>query len=176
MRLVRLAAALLLSSVVAAIAAQQPPQAGAKPDTADVKTMIDRLRATVGPRWGDAVHFWCEEPRANRPDDPPIPPTRIFDNVFAIGNSGTTVYVIRTSSGLLMIDALGGNDAQSTNAQVDVLLQNHMLMDPIQDKLEKVTARKAGDPNPFVVGAAQYQKFLDVMDGCTRVNIARRRA
>jgi len=92
----------LLSSVVTAIAAQQPPQAAAKPDTADVKTMID--------------------------------------------------------------------------AKVDVLLQNHMLMDPIQDKLAKLTARKPGDPNPFVVGAAPYQKFLDVMEGCTRVNIARRQA
>ena len=99
MRLVRLGAALVLSSVVAVTAAQPPPQSTAKPDTADVKMMIDRLRATVGPRWGYAVHFWCEEPRANRPDDPPIAPTRIFDNVFAIGNSGTTVYVIRTSSG-----------------------------------------------------------------------------
>jgi hypothetical protein len=57
-----------------------------------------------------------------------------------------------------------------------VLLQNHMLMDPIQDKLAKLTARKPAEPNPFVVGAAQYQKFLDVMDGCTRVNIARRQA
>jgi hypothetical protein len=54
-----------------------------------------------------------------RPDDPAIPPTRIFDNVFAIGNSGTTVYVIKTSSGLLMIDALGGNDAQATTTQIE---------------------------------------------------------
>jgi len=336
MRLVHLGVALLLSSAGAVIAAQQPPQAAAKPDTAEVKMMIDRLRKTVGPRWKDAVHFWCEEPRANRPDDAAIVPARIFDNVFAMGNIGTTVYVIRTSSGLLMIDALGGNDAPSTSAQVesqllpgfeqlgldpaqvkvilvthghadhfggasyfqerygakvyiatadwnlmenppargrggrgsagsptplpkhdreirdgetitlgdfnvravavpghtagsmgfifpvkdrgqahvaalfggawllpqilsdealqtfrmsvqhfkeatgrakvDVLLQNHMLMDPIQDKLEKLTARKPRDPNPFVVGAAQYQKFLDVMDGCTQVNIARRRA
>jgi metallo-beta-lactamase class B len=336
MRRVPLAAALLVSSVVGIIAAQPPPQPAAKPDSAEIKTMIDRLRATVGPRWGGAVHFWCEEPRANRADDPLIPPTRIFDDVFAIGNSGTTVYVIRTSAGLLMIDALGGNDAQSTSAQiesqllpgfeklgldpaqvkvilvthghadhfggssyfqerygskvyvsaadwnlmenppargrggrgpagsptplprhdgeirdgetmtlgdfkvsavavpghtpgsmgfvfpvkdrgkahvaalfggawltpqilsdealatfqtsvqhfkeatrrakVDVLLQNHMLMDPIQDKLDKAAARKPKDPNPFVVGAAQYQKFLDVMDGCTRVNLARRRA
>ena len=336
MRLVRLGAALVLSGAGAVVAAQQPPPPAAKPDTAEVKTMIDRLRAAAGPRWQDAVHFWCEAPRANRPDDPAIPPTRIFDNVFAIGNSGTTVYVIRTSSGLLMIDALGGNDGPSTTAQVesqllpgferlgldpaqvkvilvthghadhfggssyfqekygakvyvaaadwnlmenppargrggrgpagaptpvprrdmemrdgetitlgdfsvntvavpghtpgsvgfvfpvkdrgrahvaalfggawltpqilsdealqtfrmsvqhfkeatgrakvDVLLQNHMLMDPIQDKLDKLTARKPRDPNPFVVGAAQYQKFLDVMDGCTRVNITRRQA
>ena len=44
-------------------------------------------------------------------------------------------------------------------AKVDVLLQNHMLMDPIQDKLDKATARKPGDPDPFVVGAASIRNF-----------------
>jgi metallo-beta-lactamase class B len=297
--------------------------------------MIGQLRTATGPRWSYTVHFWCEEPRANRPDDPVIAPARIFDNVFALGNSGTTVYVFKTASGLLMIDALGGNDALATTAQVesqllpgfrtlgldpaqvktilvthghadhfggasyfqerfgskvfvsaadwsvmenppargrggrgpagpptplpkhdgdirdgepivlgdlritpvavpghtpgsmgfifpvkdqgkahtaalfggawltpqilsdealqtfltsvgrfkdatkrarvDVLLQNHMLMVPIQEKLDKLAARKKGEPNPFVVGAAEYQKFLDVMEGCTRVNLARRK-
>jgi hypothetical protein len=50
-----------------------------------------------------------------------------------------------------------------------------MLMDPIQEKLDKLAARKRGEPNPFVVGAAEYQRFLSVMEGCTRVNIARRK-
>jgi hypothetical protein len=50
-----------------------------------------------------------------------------------------------------------------------------MLMDPILPKLERLSARKKGEPNPFVVGASEYQKFLDVMEGCTRVNIARRK-
>jgi hypothetical protein len=59
--------------------------------------------------------------------------------------------------------------------KVNVLLQNHMLMDPIQEKLDKLAARKRGEPNPFVVGAPEYQKFLGVMEGCTRVNIARRK-
>ena len=337
MTLVRLGVGLLLSASAALIAAQQPgaPQVPAKPDTPEIKAMIDQVRTAVGPRWAYAARFWCEEPRANRPDDPVIAPTRIFDDVFAIGNSGTTVYVVKTSAGLLMIDALGGNDAQSTTAQVesqllpgfeklgldpaqvkiilvthghadhfggssyfqehfgskvyvsaadwnlmenppargragrgpagpptplpkhdreirdgeaivlsdfkltpvavpghtpgsmgfvfpvkdqgkshmaalfggawltpqilsdealqtflvsvgrfkdatrrakvDVLLQNHMLMDPIQEKLDKLAARKKGESNPFLVGAAEYQKFLDVMDGCTRVNIARRK-
>jgi len=35
----------------------------------------------------------------------PIVPVKLFDNVFAVGNSETTVYVISTSDGLLMIDA-----------------------------------------------------------------------
>jgi len=59
-------------------------------------------------------------------------------------------------------------------ANVDVLLQNHMLMDPIQPKLDALAARQRGDRNPFVVGTAEYQKFVGVMEGCTRVNLARR--
>jgi metallo-beta-lactamase class B len=329
----RIVLALAVVCAGAVLSAQQP--APPKPDTPDVTAMIERLKRESGSRWASAVHFWCEEPRANRPDDPPIPPTKIFDDVFAIGNSGTTVYVIRTAQGLLMIDALGAGDAAGTTAQldsqllpgfqklgldpaqvkvvlvthghadhfggasyfqehygskvyvsaadwslmenppargrggrgpsgpptplpkhdaelhdgdvvalgdlkvtaiavpghtpgamgfifpvrdsgtrhvaalfggawltpqilsdealqtfqmsvqrfkevtrtagVDVLLQNHMLMDPIQPKLDSIIARKKGDSNPFVVGTSEYQKFLGVMEGCTRVNIARRR-
>ena len=42
-------------------------------------------------------------------------------------------------------------------AGVDVLLQNHMLMDPIQPKLDALAARRRGDRHPFVVGTAEYQ-------------------
>jgi metallo-beta-lactamase class B len=325
MKTARLSLGLAVCSAIAA-AAQQPPQAPAKPDTPEVKALIEQTRKAGGPMWASAVHFWCEEPRANRPDDPVIQPTKIFDNVYAIGNSGTTVYVLQTSAGLLMIDALGSNQVDSqllpglqklglapaqlkiilvahghadhfggaayfqehfgskvyvsaadwnlmenppaqrgrgaagpaspiprhdgeikdgeaillgdlrvtpvavpghtpgamgfifpvkdngathmaamfggvwltpgllsdealqtyltsvlrfreaTNkANVDVLLQNHTLMDPIQEKLDKLAARKRGEPDPFVVGGNEYQKFLDVMEGCTRVNIARRK-
>lgn len=324
---------LALAVSAAATAAQQPVPQPQRPDSPEVVRMIEQVRLAAGPRWAFAARFWCEEPRANRPDDPVIAPIRLFDRVYAIGNSGTTVYVIRTSAGLLMIDALGAGDAAATTAQleaqllpgfqrlgldpsqvkvilvthghadhyggsayfqdrfgtkvyvsaadwavmenppargrggpaatptplpkhdaeikdgesivlgdltvtpvavpghtpgsmgfifpvtdngtphvaalfggawltpqilsdaaldtfrgsvarfraatrtagVDVLLQNHMLMDPIQVKLDALAARRAGQPHPFVVGASEYQRFLDVMEGCTRVNIARRR-
>jgi metallo-beta-lactamase class B len=65
--------------------------------------------------------------------------------------------------------------AQSAAAGVDTLLQNHMLMVPIEDKLDRLASRKAGDRNPFVVGRAAYQKFVDVMAACTNVNLARRK-
>jgi len=55
------------------------------------------------------------------------------------------------------------------------MIQNHPLMDLIQLKLNKLAARPPGDPNPFVVGQENYQKFLDVMSLCTQVNIARRK-
>jgi len=329
----RIVLALAAVCAGAVLSAQQPTPP--KPDSPDVTAMLERLKRESGSRWAYAVHFWCEEPRANRPDDPPIPPTKIFDDVFAIGNSGTTVYVLRTAQGLLMIDALGAGDAAGTTAQLDsqllpgfqklglepsqvkvvlvthghadhfggasyfqehygskvyvsaadwnlmenppargrggrgpsgpptplpkhdaelhdgtvvalgdlrvsvvavpghtpgavgfifpvrdngtrhvaalfggawltpqilsdealqtfrmsvqrfkeatskanadVLLQNHMLMDPIQPKLDAIAARAKGQPNPFVVGRSEYQKFLTVMDGCTKVNLERRK-
>jgi metallo-beta-lactamase class B len=309
------------------LSAQQSPPAPPAPDTPAVTAMIEAARKAAAPEFAEAVHFWCEAPRANRLDDPPITPTRILDNVYAIGNSGTTVYVVRTTAGLLMFDALfadqvdtqllpgfralgldpaqvkivlvthghadhfggaayfqekfgakvyvsaadwmvmenppparGGRGpagppaaipkhdadivdgqkitlgdltvtplavpghtpgsmafifpvkdrgaahtaalfggawltpnilsdqalttfaasvarfrAQTSAAGVDTLLQNHMLMVPIQAKLDELGTRKAGDRNPFVVGTTAYQKFVGALDACTSVNLARRK-
>ena len=306
-------------------AAQQgPPVPPAKPDSPAIIEQLDRLKKSVGTRWSDAVHFWCEAPRANRPDDPVIQPTKIFDNVYAIGNVGTVAYVIQTSAGLMMIDALGANQVESdllpgfktlgldpaqvktilvahghadhfggsayfqqkfgskvyvsaadwtlmetpprgrgpgtpppaappkrdgelrdgesvtlgnvsvravavpghtpgsmgfvipvvdrgerhvaalfggswltpgllndeamktyiasvahfrqatVDAGVDAWLQNHPLMVPFQDWLTRLSSRGRTDTNPFVVGRAEYQKFLDVIEGCSRIALARR--
>jgi len=319
------ASSILLLSL--GLAAQQPPAPPPTPDTPAITAMIEVARKAAAPEFADAVHFWCEAPRANRLDDPPIVPTKILDNVYAMGNSGTTVYVVQTSAGLLMIDALFGNQVETqllpgfralgldpaqvkivlvthghadhfggaayfqekfgskvyvstadwmlmenppparggrgpagppaeipkhdadiidgqkitlgdltvtplavprhtpgsmafifpvkdrgaahvaalfggawltpnilsdqaletfatsvgkfgsatSAAKVDTLLQNHMLMVPIQNKLDQLAARKAGDRNPFVVGTSAYQKFVDVMAACTKVNLARRK-
>jgi len=305
--------------------AQPPPAAAAKPDSEAVKALIAKTKKAGGPMWAEEAHFFCEAPRANSPNDPPIEPTKIFDNVHVIGNQGTVAYVISTSDGLLMIDSLGADQVEAQllpgfqklgldpakvkaivvghghadhfggspyfqehfgskvyiaaadwdlmehppagrggkqappvalpkhdqvivegqpillgdlkitpvavpghtpgsmgfifpvkdngktrmaaiyagtiltpaiisneglatystsvahfkeetkKAKVEVELQNHPLMDPIQTKLDKLKARKTGEPNPFVVGQGNYQKFLDVMSGCTQVNIARRK-
>jgi len=307
--------------------AQAPPAAPAKPDSDEVKALIEKAKKTGGTMWADEEHFFCEAPRANNPNDPPIAPTKIFDNVYAIGNSGTTVYVIQTSDGLLMIDSLAANQVDSQllpgfqklgldpakvkiilmghghadhfggspyfqehygskvyisaadwdmmenppagrggekkkgppvvlpkhdqvvtegqpvvlgdlkimpvaipghtpgsmgyifpvkdngkthmvglyggtiltpgpisdeglatylksvhhfedetkKAKVDTVMQNHPLMYPINNMLDQLQSRKKGQPNPFVVGQANYQKFLEVMALCTEVNIARRK-
>jgi metallo-beta-lactamase class B len=300
-------------------------QTPAKPDSEAVKALVEKAKKTGGPMWAEEAHFFCEAPRANSATDPPIEPTKIFDNVYVIGNQGTAVYVISTSDGLLMIDSLGADQVDSQllpgfqklgldpakvkmivmghghadhfggspymqehygskvyisaadwdlmehppagrggqkkgppaalprhdqvivegqpivlgdfrmmpvaipghtpgsmgfifpvkdngkthmaalyggtiltpgiisdeglqtyrksvahfkeetrKAKVEVELQNHPLMDPIQAKLDKLKSRKKGEPNPFVVGAANYQKFVDVIAACTDVNIARR--
>ena len=307
-------------------AQQNQPPAPAKPDSPAIIAQLDGLKKSVGPRWADAVHFWCEAPRANRADDPVIQPSKIFDNVYTIGNVGTVAYVIQTSAGLMMIDALGANQVESdllpgfaklgldpaqvktilvghghadhfggsayfqqkfgskvyvsstdwtlmetpprgrgpgpgapppaappkrdgelrdgesvtlgnvsvralavpghtpgsmgfiipvidrgerhvaglfggswltpgllndeamqtyiasvghfrkaaTDAGVDAWLQNHPLMVPFQDWLTRLSSRARNDANPFVVGRAEYQKFLDVMEGCSRIALARR--
>ena len=92
-------------------ASAQPP--AAKPDSPEVKALIEKTKKTAGAMWADEEHFFCEAPRANSPNDPVIAATKIFDNVYAIGNSGTTVYVIQTSDGLLMIDSLSANQVDS---------------------------------------------------------------
>jgi len=297
-----------------------------KPDSPAVKAIVARAKSAAGAMWAEEAHFFCEAPRANSPNDPPIEPTKIFDNVYAIGNSGTVAYVINTSAGLVMIDALGANQVESVllpgfkalgldpaqvkaiivghghadhfggsaymqehfgsrvyisaadwtlmenppparggrqggpatplpkhdqvitdgqplafgdfkvqpvtipghtpgsmgfifpvkdggktrmaaiyggtiltpgiisdeglqtylqsvarfkeatrKAKVEVEIQNHPLMDPIQIKLDRLRARTKGQPNPFVVGTKGYQTFLDVMSICTEANIERRK-
>jgi metallo-beta-lactamase class B len=316
---------LAMCAAAARPAAQQgQTPAPAKPDSPAIIEQLDRLKKTVGPRWADAVHFWCEAPRANRPDDPVIQPAKIFDNVYAIGNVGTVAYVIQTAAGLMMIDALGANQVESDllpgfqklgldpgqvktilvahghadhfggtayfqqkygskvyvsaadwtlmespprgrgpgapppaappkrdgelrdgesvtlgnvsvravavpghtpgsmgfilpvidrgerhvaalfggswltpgllndaamqtyiasvghfrkathDAGVDAWLQNHPLMVPFQDWLTRLSSRGRNDLNPFVVGRSEYQKFLDVIEGCSRIALARR--
>jgi len=315
----------IVSAALAGIASAQDQAPAVKPDSPAVQALLEKAKKTAGAMWADEEHFFCEAPRPNSPNDPVIAPTKIFDNVYVIGNAGTAVYVVRTPDGLLMIDSLGANQVdtqllpgfralgldpatvkvilighghadhfggspymqehygskvyvsaadwnlmenppagrggkkgppavlpkhdqvvtegqpvilgdiqvipvsipghtpgsmgyifpvkdngkthmaaiyagtiltpgpisdagldtylksiahfkeETKKAKVDVEIQNHPLMDPIQPKLDKLAARKKGAPNPFVVGQANYQKFLDVMSLCTEVNIARRK-
>jgi metallo-beta-lactamase class B len=318
--------ALLAITLPGLIPAQPPAAAAAKPDPPEVQALIEKAKKAGGPMWAPEEHFFCEAPRPNRPDDPVIPASKIFDNVYIIGNSGTAVYVIQASAGLLMIDSLGADQVQTqllpgfqklgldpanvkiilvghghadhfggspymqehfgskvyisaadwnlmehppagrggppkgppavlpkhdaevkegepvvlgdlkvipvaipghtpgsmayifavkdqgkshmagiyagtvltpgivsdeglasylssvrhykqeaAKAGVDVVMQNHPLMYPLPDMLDRLAQRKKGESNPFVVGKANYQKFVDVMEACTEVNIARRK-
>ena len=63
---------------------------------------------------------------------------------------------------------------ETLRAKVDVELQNHPLYDNFPDKAAKLKTRKKGEPNPFVVGPVNYQKFVDVMASCLDAQIDRR--
>jgi hypothetical protein len=47
-------------------------------------------------------------------------------------------------------------------------------MVPFQDWLARLPSRGRNDLHPFIVGRAEYQRFLDVMEGCSRIALARR--
>jgi metallo-beta-lactamase class B len=319
----RTAARSFLMAIVAGtrLVAQAPQAATAapRPDPPAVVRHLTAARAAAGAEWPAAVDFICKlnPDRANRADDPLIPPTKIFDNVYAIGRTGTVAYAVTTSAGIVLVDAgyadqletvllpglkavgldpgavryvlvahghgdhFGGaayfqdrgarvalaaadwdlmegqpasprapkRDLVTVEGQgivvgdtiftpvaipghtpgalgyifpvrdggrthvaglfggsilipgrisdegllqyirsvahfgdvarqlnVDVELQNHPLYDGFEAKLDRLTRRRAGDPHPFVVGQASYQRFLTVMTECTRAQLERRRS
>ena len=59
---------------------------------------------------------------------------------------------------------------------VEVEIQNHPMYDGFVDKLQRLKQRKPGEPHPFVVGRDGYRRFLEVMSGCTDVQLTRRPA
>jgi hypothetical protein len=65
---------------------------------------------------------------------------------------------------------------ETKKAGVEVVVQNHPLMLPLQAWLDKFETRKKGDPNRSSSGKAGYQKFIDVLYACSEVNVARRKA
>jgi hypothetical protein len=47
-------------------------------------------------------------------------------------------------------------------------------MDDFDTKLAAARTRRSGQPNPFIVGTEGYQKFLQVMETCSEITVARR--
>lgn len=113
--------------LVCGLRAQEP----AKPDSPQIKEHLDKARQIAGTQWAPAYQFFCVAPRANSNEDPPLEPTKIFDNVYVIGNTGTVVYAITTSEGIILLDSLAANQVDS------VLLQGmrKLGLDPARVKL-----------------------------------------
>src|SRR5215813_6062597 len=103
-----LAACLMLCVTIVA-SAQAPAPAAPKPDNAQSRAHIDAAKKIAG---NDAFlmnpyNFFCipANTRANNANAPELEPVKIFDNLYAVGNSETTVYALTTSDGIILFDS-----------------------------------------------------------------------
>ncbi len=94
---------LALASLTAALHAQ----ATAAPDSTRVRQLLDAAKSTAGADWAEAYEYFCapDQARVNRADDPELEPTRVFDNLYVVGRTGTAVWIVDTPEGLVLIDA-----------------------------------------------------------------------
>jgi metallo-beta-lactamase class B len=57
-------------------------------------------------------------------------------------------------------------------AGADVLISNHTIFDGSKTKLPALATRKAGEPNPYVIGVDGVQRYLTVVDECAQAGLA----
>jgi len=135
------AALVLMFGMMASMVGQEqgiPAPAQPKPDSPEVVAHTQAAQKAAGTAWKAAADFFCSPAanRANRPDDPLLPATRIFDNLYVIGRAGTAVFAVSTSEGVVLIDAgyadqlesvllSGLRDAGLDEANVKYILLGH---------------------------------------------------
>ncbi len=68
---------------------------------------VETARQLAGTDLTPTFDFFCVpgNARPNNFSAPPLTPVRLFDNLYALGNSETVVYAITTSEGIILIDA-----------------------------------------------------------------------
>jgi metallo-beta-lactamase class B len=100
---------LVLCLAAAAFGQGRGAPAPQKPDNAQSLAHVDAAKKLAGndPLLARPLDFYCVpgHARANNNNAPDLEPVKIFDNVYAVGNSETTVYALTTSDGIVLIDA-----------------------------------------------------------------------
>ena len=94
---------------------------------------IENARTLAGTDLTATFDFFCVpgNARPNNFSAPPLTPVKLFDNVYAAGNSETVVYAITTSEGIVLIDS-------GTAAEVETVLVPGLVslgLDPADVKL-----------------------------------------
>jgi metallo-beta-lactamase class B len=102
-------------------AQQRAPQA-ARPDNAQSLAHIGMAKniAADDSFLANPYNFFCVagNARAQNNNAPDLEPTKLFDNVYAVGNSETAVYAVTSSEGILLLDAGFENKAEALVAQL----------------------------------------------------------
>jgi metallo-beta-lactamase class B len=60
----------------------------------------------------------------------------------------------------------------AARAGADVVISNHTMFDGSKVKLPALATRKAGEPNPFVVGADSVNRYMTVAEECAKASLA----
>jgi metallo-beta-lactamase class B len=91
--------------------ASQPTQGSASPsaaqDSAAAAAHVEEARSLAGTDVTAPFDFFCVPGNA-RPNDfsaPALEPTKLFDNLYVLGNSEAVVHAITTSEGIVLIDS-----------------------------------------------------------------------
>jgi metallo-beta-lactamase class B len=123
---------LFVSAAILGCAFQADP-VYAQDAAADAEAHRDTARRLAGSDIGAPFDFFCVpgNARPNNFSAPPLQPVRLFDNVYAAGNSETVVYAITTSAGIILIDS--GTAAEAEPVLVPGLVE--LGLDPADVKL-----------------------------------------
>lgn len=106
---------LILSTAVSLHAQRGAPQAP-RPDNAQSLEHINAAKqlAADDSFLANPNNFFCVagNARAQNNNAPDLDPVKLFDNVYAVGNSETTVYALTSSEGIVLLDAGFENKAE----------------------------------------------------------------
>src|SRR5438552_1610705 len=80
-----------------------------RPDNAQSLADIDAAKKIAGddPFLANPFNFYCVAGKARAQNNaaPTLEPTKLFDNLYAVGNSETAVYALTTSNGIILFDS-----------------------------------------------------------------------
>jgi metallo-beta-lactamase class B len=96
-----------------------------KPDNAQSIAHTNAAKKIAGDDafLANPYNFFCVagNARAQNNNAPDLDPTKLFDNVYAVGNSETAVYALTSSEGIVLLDAGFENKAEALVQQIQKL-------------------------------------------------------
>jgi metallo-beta-lactamase class B len=96
-----------------------------KPDNAQSLAHTNAAKKIAGDDafLANPYNFFCVagNARAQNNNAPDLDPTKLFDNVYAVGNSETAVYAVTSSEGIVLLDAGFENKAEALVQQIQKL-------------------------------------------------------